>query len=90
MIYAQKKSEGSHSHSRKGRHQLMLVLTRCPGFGTKATICIGHDVEVTVLRIDGDQIQLAITAPKTVPIAFGPGDPACFPRVDKPPRRPVY
>ena len=90
MIYAQGKREGSHSHSRKGRHQLMLVLTRCPGPNTKATICIGHDVEVTVLRIDGDQVELAITAPKTLPIACGTGAPALFLRVDKLPRRPVY
>ena len=68
----------------------MLVLTRCPGPNTKATICIGHDVEVTVLRIDGDQVELAITAPKTLPIACSAGVPALFPRVDKPRRRPVY
>ena len=90
MLYANSKCEGSHSHSRKGRPHLMLVLTRCPGPGTRATICIGHDVEVTVLRIDGDQIELAVTAPETLPIACRPEAPACFLRVDKPPRRPVY
>jgi len=68
----------------------MLVLTRCPGPGTKATICIGHDVEITVLRIDGDQVEVAITAPDTLPVSFGTGAPASFPRVDKPRRRPVY
>ena len=41
----------------------MLVLTRCPNRGDQATICIGHQVEITVLAIDGDVVRLAVTAP---------------------------
>lgn len=41
----------------------MLVLTRCPNRGDQATICIGHQVEITVLAIDGDYVRLAVTAP---------------------------
>jgi len=55
--------------------QSMLVLTRCPGQGHKATICIGHDVEITVLGIEGDQVQVAITAPPSLSIAFGSSAP---------------
>ena len=41
----------------------MLVLTRCPNRGDQATICIGGQVEITVLAIDGDNVRLAVTAP---------------------------
>ena len=43
----------------------MLVLTRCPGRGNQATICIGPDMEITVLGIDGDEIRFAVTTPPT-------------------------
>ena len=69
----------------------MLVLTRCPGQGSKATICIGHEVEITVLGIDGDFVQVAVTAPPAISIAFdsaASGAPSS--RVDKPEKRPVY
>jgi len=59
----------------------MLILTRCPGQGHKATICIGHDVEVTVLGIQGDQVQVAVTAPPSLSIACDSASPdACSPR----------
>ena len=69
----------------------MLVLTRCPGQGSKATICIGHDVEITVLGIDGDQIKVAVTAPPSISIAAESNAMETrSPRVDKPEKRPVY
>lgn len=37
----------------------MLVLTR----GLNERIMIGDDVEVRVVRVDGDQVRLGITAP---------------------------
>ena len=42
----------------------MLILTRRP----KETICIGHDVRVTVLDIKGNQVRIGIEAPDAVPI----------------------
>ena len=69
----------------------MLVLTRCPGQGHKATICIGPDVEITVLGIDGDLVQVAVTAPPAVCVAVDLATPeAHAPRVDKPQKRSVY
>lgn len=42
----------------------MLVLTRRMG----QAIRIGNDVEIHVMRVDGDRIQLGILAPRSVPI----------------------
>jgi carbon storage regulator len=42
----------------------MLVLTR----KLKEAIQIGHDIEITVLAISGDQVKLGINAPKHVEI----------------------
>jgi carbon storage regulator len=42
----------------------MLVLTR----KLKESIQIGHDIEITVLAIQGDQVKLGINAPKHVEI----------------------
>jgi carbon storage regulator len=42
----------------------MLVLSR----KEKQTIKIGDDVEVTVLRIQGNRVRLAISARREVPI----------------------
>lgn len=79
------------TNARKGRPHPMLVLTRCPGQGNKATICIGPDVEITVLRIDGDLVQVAVHAPSSTVIAFDAEMPKVrVSRVDKPRRRPVY
>lgn len=38
----------------------MLILTRRPG----ETICIGDDIEVTVLGIQGNQIRIGVNAPR--------------------------
>ncbi len=42
----------------------MLVLTR----KTNETIQIGHDIEITVLSVQGDQIKLGIKAPREVEV----------------------
>jgi carbon storage regulator len=42
----------------------MLVLTRRPG----QSIRIGHDVEITVVEVRGDQVRLAISAPRDVAV----------------------
>jgi carbon storage regulator len=42
----------------------MLVLTR----KKDQTIVINENVELTILEIQGDQVRLGITAPKSVPI----------------------
>ena len=42
----------------------MLILTRRPG----ETILIGDDIEVTVMRISGNQVRVGIEAPKDVAI----------------------
>jgi len=44
----------------------MLVLSRKPG----ETIMIG-DIVVTIVRVRGDQVQVGIDAPKTVPVHRG-------------------
>jgi carbon storage regulator len=45
----------------------MLVLTRKEG----ETIAIGDEIEVRVLRIDGDQIRLGIVAPRQTTVLRG-------------------
>lgn len=42
----------------------MLALSR----KTNESIMIGHDVEITILEIKGDQVKIGIKAPKSVPI----------------------
>lgn len=42
----------------------MLALSRKTG----ESIIVGHDVELTILEIKGDQVKLGINAPKSVPI----------------------
>lgn len=42
----------------------MLALTRKSG----ESIVINNDVEITVLDINGDQVKIGITAPKSVPV----------------------
>jgi carbon storage regulator len=42
----------------------MLVLTR----KIQEAIKIGHDIEITILSVDGDQVKLGINAPKNVEI----------------------
>ena len=42
----------------------MLILTR----RARETLTIGHDVTVTVLGINGNQVRLGINAPKSIPV----------------------
>jgi carbon storage regulator len=42
----------------------MLVLAR----KLQEAIKIGHDIEITILGIDGDQVKLGINAPKNIDI----------------------
>lgn len=42
----------------------MLVLTR----KKNEAICIGADIEITILEIQGDQIKLGINAPNEIEI----------------------
>ena len=46
----------------------MLVLTRRSENGDQSTICIGHDTEVTVLEVRGDQVRLGVDAPRSVSV----------------------
>jgi carbon storage regulator len=42
----------------------MLVLTRKKG----QTLMIGHDIELSIIDIQGDQVRIGINAPKNVTI----------------------
>ena len=42
----------------------MLALSR----KINESIMIGHDIEITVLEIKGEQVKLGISAPKSVPL----------------------
>ena len=42
----------------------MLVLTR----KVNQTICLGEDIKVTVLSVEGDRVSLGVEAPRTVRI----------------------
>lgn len=42
----------------------MLILTRRIG----ETVCIGDDVQVTVLGMKGHQVRIGINAPKSTPV----------------------
>lgn len=42
----------------------MLILKR----KTKETICIGNDIEISILAVEGDQVKLGVAAPKHVDI----------------------
>ena len=45
----------------------MLVISRKSG----QTLRIGPDIEITVVRVDGDQVRIGIAAPKQVAILRG-------------------
>lgn len=42
----------------------MLVLSRKSGQG----LLLGKDIEITVLRVDGDQVRLGVKAPRNVTV----------------------
>jgi carbon storage regulator len=51
-----------HSAAREGK--AMLVLTRKPD----QSIMIGHDIEITILEVRGEQVRLGIRAPRSVSV----------------------
>lgn len=55
----------------------MLVLKR----GTDQAICIGADIEITVVETSGNRVRLGIRAPRHVKVLRSellPGDPSTF------------
>jgi len=42
----------------------MLVLAR----HVNETICVGHDVKITVISVHGNKVRIGIDAPKTLPV----------------------
>ena len=44
----------------------MLVLTRQLNAGDKSTICIGADIEITLVEVKGDQVRIGVQAPRWV------------------------
>ena len=46
----------------------MLVLTRQLNAGDKATICIGADIEITLVEVKGDQVRIGVNAPRAVAV----------------------
>jgi len=46
----------------------MLVLTRQLNAGDKATICIGADIEITLVEVKGDQVRIGVQAPRSVTV----------------------
>jgi len=46
----------------------MLVLTRRVDEGDRSTICIGQDVEVTVVEVRGDHVRLGVKVPRDVSV----------------------
>ncbi|MBM7840440.1 carbon storage regulator [Alkalihalobacillus xiaoxiensis] len=42
----------------------MLVLSR----KLKESICIGEDIEITILAVEGDQVKIGISAPKSIEV----------------------
>ena len=46
----------------------MLVLTRRADAGDHSIIKIGHDIEIVVTEIRGDQVRIGIQAPKEIAV----------------------
>ena len=44
----------------------MLVLTRRVNAGDDSVICIGGDIEITLVEVKGDQVRLGVQAPRSV------------------------
>ncbi len=42
----------------------MLVLSRRTDAGDRSTICIGKDMEITLIEVQGDEVRIGVTAPR--------------------------
>ena len=42
----------------------MLVLSRRTDAGDRSTICIGTDMEITLIGVKGDEVRIGIRAPR--------------------------
>ena len=48
----------------------MLILTRYLHHGDRSVICIGPDIEVTLVHVQGEQVHLAVDLPEAVPVSL--------------------
>ena len=44
----------------------MLVLSRRTGAGDRSTICIGEDMEITLIEVRGEEVRIGVKAPREV------------------------
>ena len=42
----------------------MLVLSRRTDAGDRSTICIGNDMEITLIEVHGDEVRIGVKAPR--------------------------
>ena len=49
----------------------MLVLSRRADAGDKSTICIGTDMEITLIGVKGDEVRIGVRAPCGAVVACG-------------------
>ncbi len=42
----------------------MLVLSRRTDAGDRSTICIGSDMEITLIEVQGDEVRIGVRAPR--------------------------
>jgi len=42
----------------------MLVLSRRTGAGDRSTICIGSDMEITLIEVCGEEVRIGVKAPR--------------------------
>ena len=42
----------------------MLVLSRRTDAGDRSTICIGNDMEITLIEVQGDEVRIGVRAPR--------------------------
>ncbi len=42
----------------------MLVLSRRTGAGDRSTICIGNNMEITLIGVQGDEVRIGVRAPR--------------------------
>jgi len=42
----------------------MLVLSRRTDAGDRSAICIGKDMEITLIEVQGDEVRIGVRAPR--------------------------